>query len=305
MQPPFMRRTHLLLALLLFSTSALALDKQGSAHGGAVGGEEDHSFNLSGAVMAGVSLYNPSYAARPDNTGLALMRYGAHFDVDLYGRLLSLPVDVSFFTDSMRKGALVFAPTEFDVIAGVTSTFSAGPGDLELGARFEHDRPVDEPAGFTQSYVDARARYLLSLARVQPGVRDALHDGDVSGWVTLGGFLFNPTYAARPDNSGLAFLRYVLHGELSTFSDLFSLGVDLTMFTDRQSDFVFRPSELDLTVELIFHKGPLEVHLAWERDMGLDRVTLVQQFIYLLAAFSFDLKGVTEAFSHRQSVPSP
>lgn len=297
-----------LVSICLVALPALALDKQGSAHGGAVGGEEEsRAFNLSGTVIAGISLYNPSYAARPDNTGLALLRYGAHFDVDILGRLLSLPIDVSFFTDSTRQGALVLAPTEFDVIAGVTSTFAAGPGDLEVGTRFEHDRPVDEVGGFTQSYIDARARYLLSLAKVQPGVADALGGGgDLTGWVTLGGFLFNPTYAARPDNTGLALFRYALHGELSTFDDLFSLGVDMTMFTDRTSDFVFRPTELDLTLELIFHKGPFEVHLAYERDMGLDRETLTQQFIYLLAAFSFDLKGVlSTAFSHRQTVPSP
>ncbi|MFT3711846.1 MAG: hypothetical protein QM817_29760 [Archangium sp.] len=293
-----------LIACILFAPAALALDKQGSAHGGAVGGEEDHSFNISGAGMLGVSVFNPSYAARPDNSGLALFRYGAHFDVDLYGRLLSIPIDVSFFTDSTRPGALVLAPTEFDFIAGITSTFSAGPGDLEVGSRVEHDRPVDM-GNFTQTYVDARARYLLSLARVQPGVADALHGGDVTGWVTLGGFLFNPTYAARPDNSGLALFRYALHGELSTFDDLLSLGVDMTMFTDRQSDFVFRPSELDLTIELIFHKGPFEVHLAYERDMGLDRVTLVQQFIYLLGAVSFDLHGAFRAVTDKSTIPSP
>jgi hypothetical protein len=289
--------------LLLCASSAWALDKQGSAHGGAVGGDE-RTFNLSGAAMLGVSLYNPSYAARPDNTGLALLRYGAHFDVDLLGRLLSLPLDVSFFTDATRPGGLVLAPTEFDFIAGVTSTFGAGPGDLEVGARVEHDRPIDKGV-FTQTYVDARARYLYSFAKVAPGLADALKDGDVSGWVTLGGFVFNPTYAARPDNSGFALLRYAVHAELSTFGDLFSVGLDGTMFTDRQSDFVLRPSELDLTAELIFHKGPFEVHLAYERDMPVDHPGLVQQFVYLLGVWSFDLRGLTTALSHKTTVPSP
>jgi hypothetical protein len=296
------------LVTTLLASTVFALDKQGSAHGGAVGEEEDRSFNLSGATMLGVSLFNPSYAARPDNTGLALMRYGAHFDVDILGRLLSIPIDVSFFTDSTRPGGLVFAPTEFDFIAGVTSTFAAGPGDLEVGARVEHDRPVDKGT-FTQTYIDVRARYLYSLQRLFPGLADALHDGDLSGWVTLGGFLFNPTYAARPDNSGHALLRYALHAELSTFSDLVSLGLDATMFTDRESDFVLRASEMDFTAELIFHKGPFEVHLAYERDMPLDlapgQAAYVQQFIYLLGIWSFDLRGATQALSHKTTVPSP
>ena len=212
---------------------------------------------------------------------------------------------MSFFSDSTRRGALVFAPTEFDFIGGLTSTFGVGPGDLEVGARVEHDRPVDMGT-FTQTYVDARARYLYSFARLFPSLADALWQGDVSGWVTLGGFLFNPTYAARPDNTGLALLRYSLHAEVSTFDDLFSLGLDATMFTDRTSDVVLRPSELDFTVDLIFHKGPFEVHLAYERDMPVDHPGTVQQFVYLLGVWSFDVRGLAStALTHKQSVPSP
>lgn len=296
-------RRVVVLLIAVFASVAFGLDKQGSAHGGEVGGD-DRAFNISGAVMAGVSLYNPSYAARPDNTGLALLRYGAHVDVDVLGRLLSFPIDVSMFTDSQRMGAEVLAPTEFDVIAGVTSTFALGPGDLEVGTRFEHDRPVDKGT-FTQTYVDARARYLWTLGKFYPQLGDALKGGDIHGWVTLGGFVFNPTYAARPDNTGLALLRYALHGEVSLFEDLVSLGLDGTFFTDRTSDFVIRPSELDFTVDLIFHKGLFEVHLAYERDMPLDRPGFVQQFVYLLGVVSFDLSGVFKASTDRNAIQSP
>lgn len=279
-----------LLVLLMCAAPAWALDKQGSAHGGDVGGTDTH-FNLSGSLMLGVAPYNPSYAARPDNSGLALLRYGAHLDVDLIGRYLSIPLDVSFFTDRTRKGALVLAPSEFDFIGGVTSTFDAGPGDLELGTRVERDMPVDL-GHYTQTYVDARARYLLSFARLFPKLHDALWGGDVRGWVTLGGFVFNPTYAARPDNTGLALFRYAAHGELSVWHDMFSLVLDATMFTDCTSAVVVRPSELDFTVDLVFHWRSLEVHAAYERDMPVDRPGLVQQFVYVLAAWSFDFHEV-------------
>jgi len=289
---------------LLFATTALALDKQGSAHGGQLV-STSRDFNVSGALMLGFAPYNPSYAARPDNTGLTFLRYGAHVDVDLLGPLLSIPLDVNFFSDRERPGLLVVAPSEFDVIAGVTSTFMAGPGALELGARVEHDRPVDEGV-FTQTYVDARARYLYSVAALVPGLADALREGDISGWATLGWFVVNPTYAARPDNTGLAALRYALHTELSTFSDRVSLGLDGTFFTDRTSSNVLAPTELDFTAELIFHAQPIEVHLAYERDMPLGAPGLVQQFIYVVAVYSFDLKTVLPgAFSHRNVVPSP
>lgn len=279
-----------LLVAMLWALPVWALDKQGSAHGGEVG-DASTDFNLSGSLMLGVAPYNPSYAARPDNTGLTLFRYGAHLDVDMLGRYLSVPLDVNMLTDRTRGGAAVLAPSEFDFIGGVTSTFAAGPGDLELGTRVETDQPVDR-GRYSQTYVDARARYLFSFARAFPKLGEALLAGDVRGWATLGGFVFNPTYAARPDNTGLALLRYTLHGEVSVWHERFALVLDAAMFTDRTSAVVVRPSELDFTVDLVFRWESLEVHAAYERDMPVDRPGYVQQFIYLLAGWGFDLHAV-------------
>ena len=90
---------------------ALALDKQGSAHGGQVGDQgDDDGFDIEGALMMGVALVNTSYAARPDNTGLALMRYALHADIDLVGRKLSVPLDINLFTDRERSGAKKLSP---------------------------------------------------------------------------------------------------------------------------------------------------------------------------------------------------
>lgn len=269
--------------------TALALDKQGSAHGGKVGDEGDeNAFDIEGALMMGIALVNRSYAARPDNTGLALMRYALHADVDLIGRKLSIPVDVNLFSDRERRGAKKFSPTELDVITGLTTTNRLTKGlDLEVGARIEHDRPVDR-GGFTQTYGDMRARALYSLAAVVPGLGRDLVDGDISGYFGLGWFTVNPTYAARPDNTGNALFRYSGHTELSVWKDRVSLGFDATFFTDRRTH-AFRPSELDATYEIIGHEGRYEVHLAYERDMPLDRGGLVQSFVYALFAYSFDL----------------
>ena len=129
-----------LVAASMFSAaSAVALDKQGSAHGGDIEGPTS-GFDVSGSVALGISPYNPNYAARPDNTGRALMRYALHTDVDLIGHRLSIPVDLNVFSDRQRPGLLKLAPSEFDVIAGVTSTWSAGPGAIEFGLRGESDR---------------------------------------------------------------------------------------------------------------------------------------------------------------------
>jgi hypothetical protein len=180
-----------------------------------------------------------------------------------------------------------------------------GAGALELGSRVEHDRPLDRK-GATQTYVDARARYLYSLSALLPGVRRALHDGDVSGWFTLGWFAYNPSYFARPDNSGRALFRYAYHAELSVLDDLVSLGLDTTFFSDRRARDPVRPSELDLTPELILHLHAFEVHVAYERDMPIDRGGLVQQFVYALAVWSFvGLEHNRAPFENRGQVASP
>jgi hypothetical protein len=274
---------------LATAPEAWALDKEGSAHGGAVA-EASSGFVVSGGLMLGVSLYNPSYAARPDNTGTTLMRYAAHADVDILGRRLSIPLDANVFTDRELTGAAKFRPTELDAIVGVTTTWALGPGAIELGSRFEQDRPVDR-GDMVQSYVDVRARYLASGAAIDPQLGEALGGGDVSGWATLGVFAYNPTYYARPDNTGRALMRYGLHGQLSLWNDRLALAVDGTVFTDRTAASVLRPTELDLTPELIARLRTMELHLAYERDLPLDRGGLTQSFVYLLGVWSFASAG--------------
>lgn len=275
-------------ALCLVATApAAALDKQGSAHGGQVGGDAKQ-LNVSGSAMLGASLYNPTYAARPDNTGLALFRYALHLDVDLLGRTLSIPIDVNAFTDRQRRRAALFAPTELDLIAGLTSTNGLTRGfDLEVGARAETDRPVDRGT-FEQTYVDARARLLYSAAALSPALGRSLKDGDISGYVTLGWFAVNRSYAARPDNTGRALLRYAAHSEVALWHRHAAIAIDGTFFTDKQRSNVVAPSELDVTGELIGRYEPFELHLAYERDMPIDRGGLVQSILYVIAAYSFD-----------------
>ena len=291
-------------SLLAPGSSARALDKQGSAHGGGIAGAES-GVAVSGSVVLGAALYNPSYAARPDNTGIALMRYAAHVDLDLIGQRLSIPFDVNLFSDRERSGARKLSATELDLISGVSSTWPVGPGAVELGSRVEHDRPLDR-AGATQTYVDTRARYLYSLAALVPDVSRVLRGGDLSGWFTLGWFAYNPSYFARPDNTGRALFRYAFHTELSLLDDLVSLGVDTTFFTDKHAGDPVRPSELDLTPELILHLHAFEVHVAYERDMSIDHAGLVQQFVYALAVWSFSgLSHNRTPFETRGQVLSP
>jgi hypothetical protein len=276
-------------AIACAASPALALDKQGSAHGGAVTGD-DAGFGFSGSFGLGVAFYNPTYAARPDNTGHALMRYTFHADIDLIGRRLSIPVDLNVFSDRKRDGILKIAPSELDVITGLTSTWELGPGAIEFGARVETDQPVDR-GSYSQTYVDLRSRYLFDLDQSMPGLESALGGGDITGSATLGVFAVNPTYAARPDNSGKALLRYGLHGEISFWHHHAAFSLDGTMFTDRETNGV-QPTELDLTPALIARFEPYQVQVAYERDMPIDGKSAIpgytQSLAYVLAEWAFD-----------------
>jgi hypothetical protein len=272
-----------LVLLWLLPSGAEALDKQSSAHGGQLGGAES-GFGVTGSVLLGAAVINPTYAARPDNTGLALVRAAAHFDIDLIGSRLSIPVDLNVFTDRERRGARKLIPSELDIITGLTSTWPVDRMALEVGARFEGDFPVDR-GGFSQRYADVRGRLLFALSAFEPAVQDALWGGDVTGALTLGVFAYNPTYAARPDNTGIALFRYALHLTLHLTTRFF-VAFDAVFFTDREQVIV-APSECDITPEIGFSIIPgLDLHVAYERDMPIDRGGLVQQL--LLAHLSWD-----------------
>jgi hypothetical protein len=277
---------ELVVALGLTTATAHALDKQGSAHGGKLEGDTG-GWGVSGSVVLGAAVYNPSYAARPDNSGHALLRLAPHADIDVIGRRLSIPIDVNLFSDRDRSGVKKLLPTELDVIGGLTSTWALGVATaVELGVRAERDMPVDR-GSFVQSYGDARLRLLYSMAPVIEGLDRALQGGDIAGALTLGWFMVNSSYAARPDNTGIALFRYGASAGVSFWDHRLGVGVDLVSFSDRRTNAV-RPSELDATPSILWRLASVDLQLAYERDMPLDRSGLVQQLVLFSLATGFD-----------------
>ncbi len=287
---------------------AYALNKQGARTDS---DDDGPAFNLTGYLFAGVFLFNPSYAARPNNTGSALLRYGLHVDADLYHRWLSLSYDLNVFTDGSEGSRSALAPTEHDHIIGLLSTIALEhhlqltfavhyetdqPGYEALG-RFRATRPDCGPGtpqppkcyqnGYSQSYVDAYAK--LGWTR-----------GILSLSAALGGFLWNESYAARPDNSGLALLRYVLHGELELRKWLV-FRLDFNFFSDREDKYVV-PTELDLTSEIAIRLRAFELRFVGEMDLPLGLYPggdhpsgvpgLKQVYLALLGQWSFDLQSL-------------
>jgi hypothetical protein len=104
----------------------------------------------------------------------------------------------------------------------------------------------------------------------------------------LGVFAVNPSYAARPDNTGIALFRYAMHLTLH-ITPRFFVGFDAVFFTDRERVIV-APSECDITPELGVSLLPgLDLHIAYERDMPIDRGGLVQQLLLVHVSWDFTL----------------
>ena len=306
-QRPSKRRRITIFGICLLvcnpSSVAWGLDKQRPCHTGDVAGEE-FGFDVSGSMLVGGALYNPSYAARPDNSGLALGRLAPHLDFDLIGERLSIPLDVNVFTDREQRGLAKLRPSEVDVITGLTTTWRLGnPSALELGIRGERDMSADR-RGLVQAYGDARAKLLFDLAQAVPQLPPALGNGNITGNLTLGWFAYNPSYAARPDLTGLALLRYGSHVELSLWNCHAAFALDIVSFTDRRSN-AFAPSEVDITPELIARDGAFELHLAYERDMPVDRGGLVQQLLLLHGVWSFNFEGKPRGELFHEQLKAP
>lgn len=314
-----MKRWACLAVLLLGARSAHALNKQGAR--ATTSEEQPPTFNLSGYVFAGAFLFNPSYAARPDNTGLTMFRFGLHLDADLYRQWLTLSYDFNSFTDRGDERRNLFLPTEHDHIVGLLSTIPL-PHDLSLtlALHYEYDGTLTAPnarylaqhpdcvngvadhppgcyqAGYSQSYADAYARLTFDRPRY-------------SVYAALGGFVWNRSYASRPDNSGLALLRYVAHGEAWLIPSWLTVDLDFNFFTDRDEG-IFKPTEADIVSEVALHFAErYQVSFIGEADLPIGAYpakgphpptpTPGLRQVYLALMFQVDFDLHRDVFRHR------
>src|SRR5215208_7415905 len=69
-----------------------------------LGGEDENGRDTEETLFGGYFLTsafvsNPTFAARPDNTGLVGLRHMVHLETDLYKQYLTFYTDQNFFTD--------------------------------------------------------------------------------------------------------------------------------------------------------------------------------------------------------------
>jgi hypothetical protein len=245
-------------------------------------GAHDHSEAhwIQGYLLSGAFVSNPSFASRPDNSGLVGLRHMIHLETDLYKDYLQFYTDQNFFSDR-QKGWISLS--EWDSVFAFTGAIHNWGWRLQ----YERDAPLDR-SGTIQAYADTLVTYRPADARSLSWWRSAFPEQNITVYAGGGWLFHNHTYFARPDNSGRALLRYVAHADLDLYRNRVVLFVDGNFFTDRSAANVLRPSEFDLVMGLAVRYQEMELALIHERDMPLDRGGLVQRYVALQSRYEFE-----------------
>ncbi|HWG95749.1 MAG TPA: hypothetical protein VN647_01595, partial [Nitrospira sp.] len=143
--------TFVLLGLVLTSSPVYALEKYGrplpSLEGENKEAREAEETLFGGYFLTAAFLSNPTFAARPDNTGLVGLRHMAHLETDLYKQYLTFYTDQNFFSDR-TKGWITL--TEWDMTYALTGLIDRWGWRIQ----YERDAPLDR-SGIQQVYADA------------------------------------------------------------------------------------------------------------------------------------------------------
>lgn len=189
-----------------------------------------------GYLLAAPFVVNPTFAARPDNTGLVGMRYMGHFEIDLYKQYLTFYTDQNFFSD--RKNGWIIL-TEWDMTYAITGLIDRWGWRLQ----YERDAPLDR-SGLKQIYADVLATGNFHAADDLSWWSHHFPNQKLNAYMGFGWLFHNSNYFARPDNTGLALFRYVAHVDLDLYRNKVVLYGDTNFFTDRELDNKLKPTEL-------------------------------------------------------------
>ncbi|MBA5867662.1 MAG: hypothetical protein GDA67_13300 [Nitrospira sp. CR1.3] len=274
--------------LWAFAGQACALEKYGRPlpeFEKTKGEQGDQAFDeslIAGYFLAAAFVSNPTFAARPDNTGLVGMRYMMHLETDMYKKYLTAYSDQNFFSDR-EKGWIIL--TEWDQTYGLTGTV----GHWSWRTQYERDAPLDR-SGLKQIYADALANYRIRSHEDWSWWQKMFPKNTLTAYAGLGGLFHNHNYFARPDNTGRALFRYVGHFDLDLYRQKVVFYGDFNMFTDRTASNVVRPSELDWILGIAVRWRDYEISFYREQDLPLDRGGLIQEYWAVQLRYAFDVQ---------------
>ena len=247
------------------------------------GSREAEETLFGGYLLVAPFVYNPTFTARPDNTGLVGMRYMAHLEADLYKQYLTFYTDQNFFSD--RKNGWIEL-SEWDMTYALTGLVDRWGWRIQ----YERDAPLDR-SGLTQAYADVLGTGNLHAAEDFSWWRKYFPHQNVNAYAGFGWLFHNSSYFARPDNTGRALFRYVAHIDIDLYKNKLVLYGDTNFFTDRELSNKLKPTELDWIVGLAFRfLDNYEVSVYREQDRSLDKPgTLIQEYWAVQLRYSFDV----------------
>ncbi|MBS0181384.1 MAG: hypothetical protein JSS39_03215 [Nitrospira sp.] len=282
-----------LLGLVLTSAPAQALEKYGrplpSLEGDKnkeTGGKdirETEETLFGGYFLTAAFVSNPTFAARPDNTGLVGLRHMAHFETDLYKQYLTFYTDQNFFSDR-TKGWITL--TEWDMTYALTGLV----GRWSWRIQYERDAPLDR-SGIQQIYADTLVTRRFLAAEDLSWWQSHFPNQNITAYAGMGWLFYNSNYYARPDNTGLALFRYVAHFDANLYKNMVVFFGDFNLFTDRELSNKLKPTELDWIVGVaVRFKDDYEVSVYREQDRSLDKPgSLVQEYWAVQLRVAFDV----------------
>ena len=266
-------------------TPSLALEKYGRPLPELQAGDDEsraaEESLFGGYLLTGVFFSNPSFAARPDNTGRVGLRHMIHLEHDLYKQYMTFYTDQNFFSD--RDNGWIEL-SEWDGTYALTGLLDRFSWRLQ----YERDAPLDR-RGIKQAYGDALVTARFNSEQDAAWFKRLFPGRDLTAYAGAGWLFHNSNYFARPDNTGRALFRYVAHFDLDLYQDRVILYGDTNFFTDREKSNVVAPSELDWILGVALRWRDFEVSLYREQDRPLDRRSLVQEYWAVQLRFAFDV----------------
>ncbi len=248
---------------------------------------EEEETLFGGYLLTGAFVKNPTFAARPDNTGLVGMRHMLHLETDLYKQYLTFYTDQNFFSDRTDGWIKL---SEWDG----TFAFTGVLDRFNWRLQYERDAPLDR-RGLKQAYADALVTARFQAIQDSTWWRQTFPHQNFTAYAGAGWLFHNSQYFARPNNTGRALFRYVAHADLDLYKNKVVLYGDMNFFTDREASRTLNPSELDWIVGIAVRWQDMELAFYREEDRPLDQAGLVQKYFAVQLRFAFDVsKGAME-----------
>ena len=254
---------------------------------------EEEETLFGGYLLTGAFVKNPTFAARPDNTGLVGMRHMLHLETDLYKQYLTFYTDQNFFSDRTDGWIKL---SEWDG----TFAFTGVLDRFNWRLQYERDAPLDR-RGLKQAYADALVTARFQAIQDSSWWRRTFPHQNFTAYAGAGWLFHNSQYFARPNNTGRALFRYVAHADLDVYKNKVVLYGDMNLFTDREASNTLNPSELDWIVGIAVRWRDMELAFYREEDRPLDQSGLGQKYFAVQLRFAFDVfKGAMERMGWEQ-----